>query len=537
MTNKSAGWNRKLPNWWVARARTIDHKTVIESIDNDGSLSGSYLFMCTMAAGIAITGLLLNSPAVIIGAMLVSPLMGPIVRLGLGVTTLDYERAGSAVISLAAGMGIALLMAITIVWLSPIREVTPEILARTRPNLFDLLVATLSGLAGGYAMVHGRGGTIVGVAIATALMPPMTVVGYGIASGQGAIARGALLLFTTNLVAIALSITAMTTWYGFSRRAWRHAVAWQTGLAVVLIIPLLWPLFNSLQAITREARVVADVRKAVDQEFSDRRSRVVNLQVIPNQNGPIQIDLTVAAESFDGSDEVSLRERLTQVVKSDVDLRLTPVVMANPERVLVADSSLANPVTSATSIIPTPVFNEVKVDPMQSVIDAFVFPVRASKLDSAAKQLRIVLDDDQDLTLMAVRRMEINLLNKYSDWSIEIIPPVRTVSVPFDLNSDLLNDNSNRAIELTVWALSRWQIDSVRLEGRASSDGDGPASLAERRAQAVAATLTEKSVQVSEQTGRYPYPGQASHEAIDGPQRYRTVMIIPNSKESLDNIW
>ena len=142
--------------------------------------------------------------------MLVSPLMGPIVRLGLGITTLDHRRAASAALALLAGMGIALLMSITIVWISPVRELTAEILARTRPNLFDLLVATLSGLAGGYAMVRGRGGTIVGVAIATALMPPMAVVGFGIASGHAPVAQGALLLFATNLVAIALSITAVT---------------------------------------------------------------------------------------------------------------------------------------------------------------------------------------------------------------------------------------------------------------------------------------------------------------------------------------
>jgi uncharacterized hydrophobic protein (TIGR00271 family) len=243
--HRSIAWaftlTRRIALEWRRLARSVDHDAVIATVDQEGSLRASYLFMCVMASGIATTGLLLNSPAVIIGAMLISPLMAPIMRLGLGIGTLDHIRVRDALIVLAAGIAFALATAAAIAWLSPIHEITPEIAARTRPSLFDLVVAVLSGLAGGYAMVRGRGGAIVGVAIATALMPPMSVVGYGLATREWAIARGASLLFVTNLVAISLSVTAICTWYGFSRRRVRHALVWQTALLTLIVLPLAMP--------------------------------------------------------------------------------------------------------------------------------------------------------------------------------------------------------------------------------------------------------------------------------------------------------
>ncbi|HEY9130271.1 MAG TPA: DUF389 domain-containing protein, partial [Dyella sp.] len=195
--------------WLRQQVAMVDRAEVASAIDQDGRLQGSYMFMSAMASGIATIGLLCNSVSVIIGAMLVSPLMGPIVRLGLGLATLDLSRVFRALGTLVAGMALALAVAILTVWLSPLRTPTPEILARTTPNLFDMIAATLSGLAGAYAMIRNRGGAIVGVAIATALMPPMAVVGFGIAIAQWSIAKGALLLFTTNLVTIALSATLL----------------------------------------------------------------------------------------------------------------------------------------------------------------------------------------------------------------------------------------------------------------------------------------------------------------------------------------
>ncbi len=177
----------------------------------------SYWVEVLFAAGIATLGLVLNSPAVIIGAMLISPLMGCILANGLSLAAGDVILAWRALIKLILSCGVAISFALFLVWLLPFKEMTPEILARTRPNLLDLVVALFSGGVGSVAICKQPKGVVTsipGVAIAVALMPPLCVVGYGlgIAASQGftnglQVASGGGLLFFTNLVAI--TFTAM----------------------------------------------------------------------------------------------------------------------------------------------------------------------------------------------------------------------------------------------------------------------------------------------------------------------------------------
>lgn len=172
----------------------------------------SYWSQVFFSAGIATLGLALNSPAVIIGAMLISPLMGPILASGLALATGDFVLAVRAAANLVLSCLLAILFAVVLVALLPFKEITAEIAARTQPNTLDLVVALFSGAVGSIAIckeVKGVVTSIPGVAIAVALMPPLCVVGYGIGlavtlnlGDGGRIARGGALLFLTNLVAI-----------------------------------------------------------------------------------------------------------------------------------------------------------------------------------------------------------------------------------------------------------------------------------------------------------------------------------------------
>ena len=187
-----AAWWRWLRQWRHNQlVQACDRVAVLDNVHDNGKLGPRYGFMIVMSCGIAMLGLLQNSVAVIIGAMLISPLMGPIIQLGMGLATFELRSIREALRTLFAGVLLALAIAVLIVWLSPLKEATSEILGRTRPTFFDLLVAVLSGLAGAYATISRKGETIVGVAIATALMPPLAVVGYGIAVGNWEIAGGA----------------------------------------------------------------------------------------------------------------------------------------------------------------------------------------------------------------------------------------------------------------------------------------------------------------------------------------------------------
>ncbi|HBY61439.1 MAG TPA: hypothetical protein DEH78_16580 [Solibacterales bacterium] len=170
-----------------------------------GSLN--YWLELVIAAGIATLGLVLDSPAVVIGAMLVSPLMGPILAAGLALAAADLYLGIRALLLIVTSIAGAIAFSATLVWALPFHAATSEILARTQPNLLDLGVAVLSGLAGSLVIVRGGSGggitALPGVAIAVALMPPLCTVGFGLGSGGlREIMSGASLLFFTNLAAI-----------------------------------------------------------------------------------------------------------------------------------------------------------------------------------------------------------------------------------------------------------------------------------------------------------------------------------------------
>ncbi|WP_266171111.1 DUF389 domain-containing protein [Dyella subtropica] len=146
----------------------VDHGAVIFNVTEVGSLTPRYASMAVMSCGIVILDLLQSSAAMVISTVLISPLMGPIVQLGFFLCVVDFRLMRRALLALVVGVGLALLIAICFVWVSPLREPTCEILARTRPTLFDLLVAVFSGVAGGYVVITRKGEAIVSVAIATA---------------------------------------------------------------------------------------------------------------------------------------------------------------------------------------------------------------------------------------------------------------------------------------------------------------------------------------------------------------------------------
>ncbi len=177
----------------------------------------SYWLQVIFSAGISTLGLILNSVAVIIGAMLISPLMNPILASGLALAAGDLILALRALINLALSCFVAIALAVLLVAFLPFKEMTAEIVARTQPTTLDLVIALFSGAVGSVAIckeVKGVVTSIPGVAIAVALMPPLCVAGYGLGvafsvdAGEGMrVARGGGLLFLTNLVAI--TFTAM----------------------------------------------------------------------------------------------------------------------------------------------------------------------------------------------------------------------------------------------------------------------------------------------------------------------------------------
>ncbi len=183
-----------------------EYENIHETIERELVFKGTNLWILVFAILVASVGLNMNSTAVIIGAMLISPLMGPINGIGYSIATYDFPLFRQAVKNYTFAVGAGLIASTAYFAITPISTAHSELLARTSPTIYDVLIAFFGGMAGIVAITSTKKGNVIpGVAIATALMPPLCTAGYGLATGQFPYFFGALYLFTINTVFIALS--------------------------------------------------------------------------------------------------------------------------------------------------------------------------------------------------------------------------------------------------------------------------------------------------------------------------------------------
>lgn len=199
-----------LRSYFDVRGEKENEFMTIEAMKSDVDFRGTKAWILICAIFIASLGLNTNSTAVIIGAMLISPLMGPIIGLGLGLGILDFMLVKRALRNFSIATIIALLTSTLFFLVSPISTAQSELLARTQPTVYDVLIALVGGIAGVLAgATKSKGNVIPGVAIATALMPPLCTAGYGIATGQPNFIFGAFYLYLINCVFIGLATYMM----------------------------------------------------------------------------------------------------------------------------------------------------------------------------------------------------------------------------------------------------------------------------------------------------------------------------------------
>lgn len=286
---------------------------MLASVARDARLDQKFLLLLVLSAAIATLGLLQDSPAVVIGAMLVSPLLGPIMGIGFGLATLESSLIKRSLVTLAAGMAVAIFVAMLIIWLSPIQDVTAELRARTQPTLLDLGVAVVGGIAGVYAIMRKLSGVMVGVAIATALVPPLSTVGFGLATGRFDFALGASLLFLTNTLAIAFAATIVARLNRFGPSLTPQHTALQVVGIVVTLGVLSIPLALSLNSIAREIRARSTVQSELARLMDDA-GRVDSLNV--RMDGEeVAIDGVVLIDHY----KPRLNEQLTAAVRRQLN--------------------------------------------------------------------------------------------------------------------------------------------------------------------------------------------------------------------------
>ncbi len=478
-----------LYRWWRSViVGSIDHEAVIARILEESGWSARYAFMTMMSAGIAVLGLLLSSPAVVIGAMLISPLMSPILGLGFSLALFDFAEMRRSLTALAIGVVAAVAFTALIVLASPLKATTAEILGRTRPNLFDLLVALFAALAGTFAIIRGGGETIVGVAIATALMPPLAVVGYGLATGNMPILTGALALFATNFLTIALSATMMARFYGFGHGLSTQQSWTQTLLLLLVFVGMAVPLAISLGRIGREAVATTQIRTFLAESFG-ANARVTQLDV-DFDAVPLSIRSVVIAPQARARDSATIETGLASKLGRKVHLQLDEVLLdpaagsAGAQRAeLDQTSAVADAETAATAAVARLVALAAGVSPGAVTVDRDHrrATATAAALPGAGPEV--------------YRTLESRAAAAAPGWRITIVPPLGPLPhVRFADNVDTLDPDARSAVLLSAWEAQRWNIAALAVPGLPARTPPAHLSLNQRRAIAVAALLREQGI-------------------------------------------
>lgn len=432
--------------WWhTAVIQTVDQESVIERRREDSDLTGRYLFLIAMSGGIAILGLLQSSAAVVIGAMLLSPLMGPIIGLGFALATGDYHWLRQAGKSLAYGGALAVLLCAVIVFFSPLKEITPEIAARTRPNLFDLLIALFSALAGAYAMIRGREGTIVGVAIATALMPPLATVGFGLATFNWTVFSGALLLFVTNLLTIALTAWGMGRLYGFRTKLSEKQTRYQNFAVILVFVILAIPLGFSLRTIAWETNAQRIIRSELGLIYgADARISDFNVDWT---NDPVSVTATMLTPKLVDNAQGLAQRRINERVGKDIALTLTQFEVGTRES--------AAERAQLAAVRASEVAAEARADELGARLALIAGVEPADVLIDRQKRRALVRAAElPGAGLRAYAVLESRLARTESGWTINLIPPIATLPEFAATDSDYTEDQL-RALGLAAWAAQR----------------------------------------------------------------------------------
>lgn len=246
-----------------------DYNTVIESITKGVIFRGTNLWILVFAIFIASLGLNMNSTAVIIGAMLISPLMGPIMGLGLGTGINDLALVRKALSNYFFAAIVGLITSTIYFSISPLNDAHSEILARTTPNIYDVLIALFGGLAGIVATsTKQKGNVIPGVAIATALMPPLCTAGYGLATFQFNYSIGALYLFIINTVFIALAtfVTVRFLKFPFKHLPDEKADKRSKRIIIAIVVITLLPSIYFGYDIVRNDKFIKEANRFIETE-------------------------------------------------------------------------------------------------------------------------------------------------------------------------------------------------------------------------------------------------------------------------------
>ena len=304
---------------------TAQRDEVVASISKGVEFRGVNLWVLIFAAMVASLGLNVNSAAVIIGAMLISPIMGPIMGVGLSLGINDFDLLKKSLRNFALMFIVAIVTATAYFFTSPLSSNSSELLARTTPTTYDLLIAFFGGLAGMVAQTRqDRTSTVIpGVAIATALMPPLCTAGFGLATGQLRFFLGAFYLFFINSVFIALATYLVVRFLKYEKKVFIDKVRERNVKRMMMIITLVTFIPSVVIGfhMVRVSLFEATADKYVAQVFNFPHTRVIECNKhYAHGRKPSQIELLLLGEPLDEAVIENARAQLAGFGLEKVDL-------------------------------------------------------------------------------------------------------------------------------------------------------------------------------------------------------------------------
>jgi len=291
-----------------------DKAKTLESVKKNIDFKGANLWILACAIMVASVGLNVNSTAVIIGAMLISPLMGPIVGAGFALGIYDFTLLKKSLKNLLNATLVSLTVSTVYFFLTPFKDVQSELLARTSPNIYDILIAFFGGIVGVIAVTRAeKGNPIPGVAIATALMPPLCTAGYGLATAQWAYFFGAFYLYSINCVFIGIATFLIIKYLKYpAKKQVNERHERQVRLIIsFLIIVMLAPSSYLAYTLYREQQFKKNSDSFIEANFTQKGYTVVYKKT-DYKSAPKKIELALLSKRFEKNEIANLQKEVNQ---------------------------------------------------------------------------------------------------------------------------------------------------------------------------------------------------------------------------------
>lgn len=315
----------RVKNFIFASIGNIDYDKSIGELLESSKVDFAYIALVVLAAFIATLGLITNSVAVIIGAMIISPIMSPIMLSGASFAIMDKTKAKSAVFAVIVGVAVAVMCTMLTVTVSPIKENTAEILARTTPNILDLFIAFFCGVAGALSVVSEKiSKGVVGVSISVALMPPLCVGAFGLATAQTLIALGGFWMFFLNMAAIFVATFAILSLFGYSsyfeaKRQRQFGARWVVSFGILAVISI--PLVISLKETIVYERDIGVIKSELKKSFNKESLSILQKDTVEKTDDGYLINASLdTVKSFNTKYIKNVENNITSALGSKVKL-------------------------------------------------------------------------------------------------------------------------------------------------------------------------------------------------------------------------